>query len=120
MANQVNVQSRKFETQKEAEAHYYELINKWHEENSGISEGDEHFPDFREIYTEYCKTEKYQTSGLESGIKRFWADYSTKPTSAGIYRSTVCCHVEFNNGGEDEFSIKKAIKAIANEQRSKK
>ncbi|HHM6759885.1 TPA: hypothetical protein ACRNML_001289 [Pseudomonas aeruginosa] len=110
MPKPLNILDRSFASQKEAEAFFYGL----RDENlaSGgedIAEGID-FDLLRELYIKYCE---YTDWPLPSVPVAFYARDIARGagSSGGTSQGFV---VKFESGAEDEFSARKAIRAMAN------
>ncbi|WP_350562161.1 hypothetical protein [Psychrobacter sp. CAL346-MNA-CIBAN-0220] len=117
-AKTVTIESKDyvFSTLKEAQKYYDAIVKELYDAKLILSVGQD-FDDLKWIYTSYCNYTHYKLERLtESDITSF-KGVRTVIQNGGKYIPTECCAVIFSNGSEEEFSVTKAIKEIANHQK---
>lgn len=109
MPNQLMVLDESFLSQKDAEAFFYQIRDKYFGTATEIAASKE-FELLRELYVKYCEYTVWPMPGEPVAFYVRNIGRGVGP-NGGTTQGFV---VKFNNGSEQEFSAKKAIKAIAN------
>jgi len=108
MPNQLVIKGQLFSSQTEAERFFYAMRDKNLVEGGDI-QGSTEFDLLEDLYVRYCKATNWPTPGHPVA---FYARNIARGVGAhgGTTQGFV---VKFRDGSEQEFSVKKAVKAVA-------
>ncbi|WP_130902082.1 hypothetical protein [Pseudomonas sp. Sample_23] len=108
MPNQVVIKGQRFSSQTEAERFFYAMRDK-NLVSGGDIQGSIEFDLLEDLYVRYCQATNWLTPGHPIA---FYA--RTIARGVGPHGGTTQGFVvKFNDGSEQEFSIKKAVRAVA-------
>ncbi|WP_201530045.1 hypothetical protein [Psychrobacter frigidicola] len=105
-----------FPTQKQAQKYYSGIVKELYDTEHTLTNGQD-FEDLEWIYTSYCGYTDDKLDLLKDTDITGFKGVKTISQNSGQYIATECCAVVFSNGTEEEFSVDKAIKEIANHQK---
>lgn len=108
MPNLLVIKGQSFSSQIEAERFFYGLRDK-NLASGGELSGSDEFDLLEELYVRYCEATNWQTPGSPVA---FYARSIVR--ESGLKGGTTQGFVaKFGDGSEQEFSVKKAIRAVA-------
>ncbi len=106
-----------FSTQGDAQNHYNQIAQNIYESKTIIHSG-QNFEELKEIFIKYCQYSNYESGKFANLEIIGFKGVQTVRENYGQHVTTICFAVIFSNQQEQEFSVRKAIKAIADYQKS--
>jgi hypothetical protein len=108
MPNPLIIKGQRFSSQTEAERFFYAMRDK-NLVSDGVIQGSSEFDLLEDLYVRYCQATNWPTPGHPVAFYARNIARGSGP-NGGTTQGFV---VKFSDGSEQEFSIKKAVRAVA-------